>query len=265
MKTRVITAIVALLVFVPLLFVGGIPLEILVAVLGVIAVNEVLVMRKKLLISFEAIISNLAVIVAVLPSDYWSNKLPLLLQQQTLLYIFFLLMLAHTVVSKNHFTFDDAAVIILAVLYIGFGFHFFIMARNMPGGLTTLFFALLIVWITDSGAYLVGRKIGKHKLAPRISPNKTWEGSIGGTVVSIIISAIYLKFFPQAYDWSVMIIIAALASIAGQFGDLIESALKRFYNVKDSGKILPGHGGILDRFDSLLIVLPVLYLLGVIY
>ncbi|CAH0418434.1 phosphatidate cytidylyltransferase [Periweissella ghanensis] len=265
MKTRVITAIVALLVFVPLLFIGGIPLEILVVLLGLVAVNEILVMRKKLLISFEAILSNLAVIVAVLPSYYWPAKTPLLLQQQTLLYIFILLMLAHTVVSKNHFTFDDAAVIILSVFYIGFGFHFFITARNMPGGLATLFFALLIVWVTDSGAYLVGRKIGKTKLAPRISPNKTWEGSIGGTVISIIVSAIYLKFFPQAYDWTVMLIIAALASVAGQFGDLIESALKRFYNVKDSGKILPGHGGILDRFDSLLIVLPVLYLLGVIY
>lgn len=265
MKTRVITAIVALLVFIPMLFIGGIPLEVLVAVLAVIAVNEILVMRKKLLISFEALISNLAVIIAVLPKDYWPSKVPLLFQQSTLLYIFMLLMLAHTVISKNRFTFDDAAVIVLSVFYIGFGFHFFIMAREMMDGLSTLFFALLIVWVTDSGAYLVGRKLGKHKLAPRISPNKTWEGSIGGTVLSVIVSAIYLKFFPQAYDWSVMVMIAVIASIAGQFGDLIESALKRYYNVKDSGKILPGHGGIFDRFDSLLMVLPVLYLVGVIY
>lgn len=265
MKTRVITAIVALLIFVPMLFIGGIPLEILAVILAMVAVHEILIMRKKLLISFEAIISNLAVIIAVLPSHYWPAKTPLLFQQSTLLYIFILLMLAHTVVSKNHFTFDDAAVIVLSVFYIGFGFHFFVLARDMMGGLSTLFFALLIVWVTDSGAYLVGRKLGKHKLAPRISPNKTWEGSIGGTVLSVIVSAIYLKFFPQAYDWSVMLIIALIASVAGQFGDLIESALKRYYNVKDSGKILPGHGGILDRFDSLLIVLPVLFLLGVIY
>lgn len=265
MKTRVITAIVALLVFIPMLVIGGIPLEILIAVLAVVAVNEILIMRKKILISFEAFISNLAVIIAVLPNDYWPAKVPLIFQQSTMLYIFILLMLAHTVVSKNHFTFDDAAVIVLAVFYIGFGFHFFVLARQMMGGLSTLLFALLIVWVTDSGAYLVGRKFGKHKLAPRISPNKTWEGSIGGTVLSVIVSAIYLKFFPQAYDWSIMLVIAVIASVAGQFGDLVESALKRYYNVKDSGKILPGHGGILDRFDSLLMVLPVLYLVGVIY
>lgn len=265
MKTRVITAIVALLIFIPLLIIGGIPLEILVALLAVIAVDEILIMRKKLLISFEAILSNIAVIITVLPSNYWPVHTPLLLQQYTLVYIFILLILAHTVISRNHFTFDDAAVVILSVIYVGLGFHYFITARNMLGGLSTLFFALLIVWITDSGAYLVGRKIGKHKLAPRISPNKTWEGSIGGTVLSVIVSAIYLHFFRQAYDWTLMLIIAFVASVAGQFGDLIESALKRYYNVKDSGKILPGHGGILDRFDSLLIVLPVLFLLGVIF
>lgn len=265
MKTRVITAIIALLVFIPMLLIGGVPLQILVALMAVVAVDEILIMRKKILISFEAIVSNLAVIIAVLPNSYWPQETPLLFQQSTLLYIFILLMLAHTVLSRNHFSFDDAAVVVLSVFYIGLGFHFFIMARNMIDGLATLFFALLIVWITDSGAYLVGRKVGKNKLAPRISPNKTWEGSIGGTLVSVIVSAIYLKFFPQSYDWTVMLVIALVASIAGQFGDLIESALKRYYNVKDSGKILPGHGGILDRFDSLLMVLPVLYLLGVIY
>lgn len=264
MKTRVLTAIVALAVFIPLLILGGLPLQILVALMAIVAVDEILIMRKKILISFEAIISNLAVVVAVLPTSWWQNNTINLLSQNNLIYIFILLMLLHTVISKNHFTFDDAAIMVLAVLYVGLGFHFFMSARNMAGGLATLFYALLIVWITDSGAYLVGRKLGKHKLAPRISPNKTWEGSIGGTVISVIVSAIYIYFFPQTYSWSVMLIISLIASCAGQFGDLIESALKRYYNVKDSGKILPGHGGILDRFDSLLLVLPVLYLLGVI-
>ena len=148
------------------------------------------------------------------------------------------------------------------MLYIGTGFHYFISAR--ADGLTTLLFAMLIVWLTDSGAYMIGKQIGKHKLAPRISPNKTWEGSIGGTVAATIILAVYLWFFPVGYSWVVMVGLTLILSIIGQFGDLIESALKRFYGVKDSGKILPGHGGILDRFDSMLLVMPCLYLLGII-
>ena len=124
---------------------------------------------------------------------------------------------------------------------------------------------MLIVWLTDSGAYLFGRKLGKHKLAPRVSPNKTWEGSICGTLLATVVLAVYLYFFPVGYhNWGLMVFLTLLLSILGQFGDLVESALKRFYGVKDSGKILPGHGGILDRFDSMLLVMPALYLLGII-
>ena len=109
---------------------------------------------------------------------------------------------------------------------------------------------------------MIGRKIGKHKLAPHISPNKTWEGSIGGTVVAVIVAAIYLYFFPQKYSYGVMVALTLLFSIGGQLGDLIESALKRHYGVKDSGKILPGHGGIFDRFDSIMFVLPLMHFVG---
>lgn len=125
-------------------------------------------------------------------------------------------------------------------------------------------FALLIVWLTDTGAYMIGRKLGRHKLWPAISPNKTIEGSLGGIALALITAAIYLMFFPQYYTFWPMMGIALFLSVIGQIGDLIESALKRFYGVKDSGKILPGHGGILDRFDSLLLVLPMLHLFGIV-
>ena len=124
----------------------------------------------------------------------------------------------------------------------------------------------MIVWITDSGAYLIGRKLGKHKLAPHVSPNKTWEGSIGGSLVSVIVVGLYLVFSPVkfAYSLPIMLLLTVVLSVGGQIGDLIESAFKRHYGVKDSGKILPGHGGILDRFDSLLFVLPLMHLFGLI-
>ncbi|OIM29220.1 phosphatidate cytidylyltransferase, partial [Oenococcus oeni] len=167
-----------------------------------------------------------------------------------------------TVLSNNKLTFDDAGSLVLGVLYIGFGFHFFLQARAEEW--LAFVFGLIIVWLTDSFAYIVGRKFGKHKLIPRISPNKTWEGSIGGTLIATIAAvsfALVTNFAPEFNPFE-LIIVTVLLSIAGQFGDLIESAFKRFYGVKDSGNMLPGHGGILDRFDSMLVVMPLLVLMG---
>lgn len=148
------------------------------------------------------------------------------------------------------------------MLYIGTGFHYFFQADTK--GLATVMFGMLIVWLTDSGAYMVGRAIGKHKLAPKISPNKTWEGSIGGSLVAVIVVASLYTIFNwlPAYNFIELLLFAIVLSIAGQLGDLIESGLKRHFNVKDSGNILPGHGGILDRFDSMLVVMPLMSILG---
>ena len=260
MKTRVITAIVALAIFLPILYVGGICIQVAASVLAVIAAAEVVLMRKTLLVDFGAILTMVGALVMTLPVGLWDAiQAPVVLHRSSLLYIFVILMLLHTVIAKNKFSFEDAGVFTLTMMYVGMGFGMMVAARN--AGLDTLMFAFLIVWLTDSGAYMIGRKLGKHKLT-KISPNKTWEGSIGGTVVAVIAAAVYTYFFPQAYSWPVMIIISIVLSVAGQFGDLIESGLKRFYKVKDSGNVLPGHGGILDRFDSMLIVLPFMYLIG---
>ena len=138
--------------------------------------------------------------------------------------------------------------------------------RNDGNGLALLCYVFVVVWSTDIGAYMIGRKIGKHKLWPVISPNKTWEGSIGAVICALICSAIYVALVPMNQPQVTMIILAFFLSIVGQMGDLVESAYKRFYGVKDSGKILPGHGGILDRFDSMLFVLPVMAaVLGIVH
>ncbi|TYC50307.1 phosphatidate cytidylyltransferase [Weissella muntiaci] len=258
MRQRVITAVIALALFIPTIFYGGWLLQVVMSVLAAIAVGEVAQMRRMLLVSFGAILAMLGAIFATLPNNFFEG-LPTILHPAGLLYIFVLLMLFHTVLAKNSFSFEDAGVFTLAMLYVGLGFHFFIDARN--AGLDTLFYMLLIVWITDSAAYMVGRKFGKHPLT-KISPKKTWEGSVGGTLIATVIVSIYTFFFPQTYGWATMLLITLVLSIAGQFGDLIESALKRFYKVKDSGNILPGHGGILDRFDSMLIVLPIMFIFG---
>ncbi|MDO4903536.1 MAG: phosphatidate cytidylyltransferase [Limosilactobacillus sp.] len=257
MKTRVITAIIALAVFIPLIVYGGWPLTVAAVVLGIVAMSEILIMKKMFLISFEAIISYLGVTLLILP-DTWLKFLPTLATRWYAFYILVILLLLHTVIRKQRFSFDDAGVLTLAMMYVGVGFHYFLDIRSY--GFIMLLYAMLIVWITDSGAYLIGRQIGRHKLAPKVSPNKTWEGSIGGTVAATVILAIFAYYFTlgEAMGW--VIAQTLVLSIFGQFGDLIESSLKRYYGVKDSGKILPGHGGILDRFDSMLIVMPLLHM-----
>jgi phosphatidate cytidylyltransferase len=124
-----------------------------------------------------------------------------------------------------------------------------------------LFFALALNWAGDSTAYYVGRAFGKHKLAPIVSPKKSWEGAMGSVAGSVIFGLLYLgHFMPQIAWWNV-VLIAVVANVAGQFGDLAESAMKRGADVKDSGSLLPGHGGILDRVDSSLFALPVVYVM----
>lgn len=259
LKQRVITAVVALIIFIPIVFLGGTLIEIAALALAVVAMSEVLIMKRILLVTPEAIISILGTLFLVAPKS-WMHDLPSQINTPFVSLIFAIALMVRVVFSKNRFNFDDAGVLTLTMLYIGFGFNMFVQARTV--GLGMLIYLLLTVWSTDSGAYLVGRKIGKTKLAPQISPNKTWEGSIGGTVVAIIVGIIFSVTGLIHYGILATILMTLFLSIAGQLGDLVESSLKRYYGVKDSGRILPGHGGILDRFDSLLLVLPMAYLLG---
>lgn len=261
MKERVITAVVALVVFLPLIFIGGTPFNILVVAMGLVGTSELLMMKKKLLVSSEAIISYLLTAVFLVP-DAWLSFLPEKVTSFDLAYVLILVLMLNSVFSRNRFSFDDAGVLTLGSIYIGMGFHYMMSARM--SSIWMIFFALFIVWVTDSGAYMIGRKIGRHKLAPSISPNKTWEGSVGGTIAAVLLVGLYVFFLQEhfTYNLAVMLLMVLVLSVAGQFGDLAESAYKRYFDVKDSGKILPGHGGILDRFDSILFVLPLMHFCG---
>lgn len=135
-----------------------------------------------------------------------------------------------------------------------------------PDNLHWLFAIFILIWLTDTGAYLVGCTLGKHKLFERISPKKSWEGFFGGCVfaigASMLLWHIFTTVWPIATDttWWEWLIFAIIIIIFGTYGDLSESLLKRTAKIKDSGNILPGHGGILDRFDSLLFCIPVVYI-----
>lgn len=261
MKQRVITAIVALIIFIPIIIAGGFWIELAAAVLAVVAMHEFYEMKEKHhQRHWEEIMATLACLSLVLP---WEDWFPLLPSNVMLYYIFVILLMAMTVFDKKDFNIEALGFPVFTSLYVGMGFHYFVVARF--NSLVVLLFALFIVWSTDIGAYMIGRKLGRHKLAPKVSPNKTIEGAVGGIVCAVVVTLLYMWKFGDYFPYSpvVMVILAIFFSIAGQLGDLVESAYKRYFGVKDSGKILPGHGGILDRFDSLLFVFPVMYLFGI--
>jgi phosphatidate cytidylyltransferase len=122
-----------------------------------------------------------------------------------------------------------------------------------------LFFALALCWAGDITAFYVGRAFGHHKLAPVVSPGKSWEGAIGSAFGSMLFGVVYMRYFVRDLPWWQVALIALAGNIASQFGDLAESAMKRGAGLKDSGDLLPGHGGLLDRLDASLFALPVVY------
>ena len=150
-----------------------------------------------------------------------------------------------------------SAAVLLGVIYVFLPWKWAVELRAMNPA--WLFFAMSINWVGDTAAYVVGRAIGKNKLAPQVSPGKSWEGTIGAVVVCAIYGLIYNQQAHLGLVWPLMLALTILTNIAGQFGDLAESAFKRGAGVKDSGNLLPGHGGMLDRLDSSLFTLPLVY------
>ena len=156
----------------------------------------------------------------------------------------------------------DNGKLIFIVIYtaLPFGFALGLPKFSSVDNTFTLevFFLFILIWSSDTFAYFTGKFFGKHKMAPKISPKKTWEGFAGGVVLTLIVGFFVEKYFPELRgNWMV---VGVLVAVFGPLGDLVESQLKRNFGVKDSGNIIPGHGGILDRLDSFIICAPVVYL-----
>jgi phosphatidate cytidylyltransferase len=153
----------------------------------------------------------------------------------------------------------DGAMTLLGVLYLGLTLGPLSMTRLLPLGEWLIFFLLLVTWASDTGAYYVGTLYGRHRLAPTISPKKTVEGLVGGLISAIIVGYATRWWFLPELSGLDCLVLATLLTITGLWGDLAESAMKRSVGTKDSGGILPGHGGMLDRLDSLLFTAPAFY------
>jgi len=258
MKQRITTAIFALIIFIPFVYYGQWPFIIFGYFLASIGLFELLKMNHKNMNWVVTCLSFICLWMMLLPtSDVTIYSFTL--TKINIIIIYTMLLLAYTVLSKNTFSVVQAGFVLIATAYISMGFYFLITLRLE--GLDYLLFILLVIWATDTGAYFAGRYFGNRKLWPDISPNKTIEGAIGGIIVAILTGTIFHFVHPFDYQIVTLIVIIILISIVGQIGDLVASAYKRHFQIKDSGHILPGHGGILDRLDSLIFVAPLLYVI----
>lgn len=261
MKQRIVTGLIGGISFIALVYLGGMWYSLLLVLLALIGLFEFLRMAHLRPFSFSGVLSYV-LLLSIMWHDLVSSNLPYF-QVQSILIPVLILLLFYTVVKKNEFHIEHAALSILGALYIGFGFTYMAAFRGglEEKGFWMTMMILLGIWATDSGAYFVGRAMGKNKLWPAISPNKTIEGSVGGILLALVV-VLAINAVKHVVPYSQAFLIALVIGLTAQMGDLVESAMKRHFGVKDSGTIFPGHGGVLDRTDSWLIVFPVLYILG---
>ena len=153
----------------------------------------------------------------------------------------------------------DGMVLIMGVLYVGLSLGYLLLTRAQPDGTMLIFFVVLVTWAGDTGAYIAGKSLGRHALAPIVSPKKTYEGLAGGIVLACLAAVVARAWFLPRFSLADCLALGLLLTIAGLIGDLAESAMKRHAGFKDSGALIPGHGGMLDRLDSLLFTGPAFY------
>lgn len=178
--------------------------------------------------------------------------------------LFCVIMFAVTaVVCNEKYSFLKCASMSFIAIYIVLSMSFIARLRSMNLGIHLMFIAFICAWISDTGAYFCGLLFGKHKLIEKISPKKTVEGAVGGVVFSgiggIVFGIIEKLCFSNSANLAALFVICAIGSVFGQFGDLIESMIKRYFKIKDFGNIMPGHGGLTDRFDSVMLTAPYTY------
>ena len=192
-----------------------------------------------------------------------ANKLDYLLICAGVLFVYMLYLFAFAVISAGKVKFSSVAIHFTLLAYISVSFTSMVLTRYITNGAYMFALVFAACWVCDTCAYFVGRAIGKHKLIEAISPKKTIEGSIGGIVFATLAFLLYGLIVSliggPSPNYIVLAILGFSLSIVSQFGDLIFSLVKREHGVKDFGMIFPGHGGVLDRFDSILAVAPVLY------
>jgi phosphatidate cytidylyltransferase len=259
LKDRILSALIGIPILLILAYTGGIPLLIFIILLAGIALFELQRICRKmnlqiphLLLYGSAVIFPLIAFFA--PAEDEGSFL------FAGLVIYLLLHLMLLVFSFPKYGLGDLAASYLGICYISVLLSCLILIRKIePYGFDILLLVFILTWICDIGAYFIGMRFGRRQLAPEVSPHKTIEGSVGGLLFCLVGALLFQLFYPL-FPGKLTLLFGLLIGFVVQIGDLVESALKRIAKIKDAGDLIPGHGGILDRFDSILFSAPAAYL-----
>ena len=254
MKKRIISAIIMLMIVIPLIVIGGIPYSLAVGLIGCMAYKEIIDLRHDKLNEYPLLMKCLGLIsmLYLIYSNFEKYGLLFGVSYRVLCMIILVICIP-IILYKKRYNINDAFHLLADVLFLGIGFNLLITVYNY--GIKYFILLILITTLTDTFALFGGKLVGKHKFT-NISPNKTIEGCLIGTLVSTFVCTMYyINVINSVSSVFSVICVIIFLSIIGQCGDLFFSAIKREYNKKDFSKLIPGHGGILDRLDSIIFVL----------
>lgn len=272
LKTRVISALVGLALLIFVLYLGSVTLGIVVSLIAAIGLyefyNSVSKVKNIHPIKPIGLLSILPLLILGLQETNWFNiDLNIVTGISVCLIIF--LSMAFIVLQHKKYNIIDACVTAFGIVYVPFLMSFLILIRNFDNGIIFIWLIFIGAWGTDTMAYTFGRLFGKRKIVPEISKNKTLAGAIGGVLgciaLMIVFGIISNTYFDLKISYVLLALLGLFCGIVSQIGDWSASVIKRYVNVKDFGNIMPGHGGVLDRFDSILFVAPAVYFVLVLF
>lgn len=266
LKTRVISALVGLILLIAVLYLGSIVLGVVVSIIAAIGLYEFYNSAAKLKnihpIKPVGYLSIIPLLLLGLEETGW-YRLDLGILTGISVCVVIFLSMAFIVFGHKRYNIIDACVTAFGIAYVPFLMSFLILIRKMDFGILLIWLIFIGAWGTDTMAYTFGRLFGKRKIVPEISKNKTMAGAIGGIIgcvaLMFVFGLISRSFFGLELSTAALVLLGLFCGVISQIGDWSASAVKRYVNVKDYGSIMPGHGGVLDRFDSILFVAPVVY------
>ena len=258
MKQRLISSFFAIILLILVVFSNQYVFDVAVVLISAMGIFEVItalgLSQYKIMTSISVLMPLVFMLISYFAWKYAFAAVFLFVAAYLLVMLF----------DHKRYSFTTAAMFMMISLMVTFAFIHVSLTRHLSNGILNVFVIFIGSWITDTCAYFTGLAIGKHKLAPSVSPKKTIEGSIGGIIGVTVILAAYAAAFGNIMDSitanvSAAVCIGLICGVISQFGDLCASVIKRENNIKDFGKIMPGHGGVMDRFDSFIFVAPVVY------
>lgn len=255
-KTRLISGIVLMAITIALMVNGGFPLFWVITAISVIGLFELYraVGMEKTLPAVVGYLSSIVIDILIL-DNYYEYLLMWLIAS-------LMVLMACYVIAYPKYNSEQMTMLFFGLIYVTVMLSFVFKVRFVQNGILYVWLIFIGAWGSDTCAYCVGKLLGKHKLPSKLSPNKTIEGCLGGIIGAALIGFLFaLAFFKNTDYWWQFVVIGAISSVISQIGDLTASAIKRNHEIKDYGNLIPGHGGILDRFDSIIFIAPIVFYL----